>query len=298
VSLLILASPLPEAVGAWLDVGLGSGLALALPLGLSGPLILRFGLLRRFGDALPEPREPGRRGLLESLLAALFLLAVALLPPSLAGAFRPAASGYRMFAPAAGLPDAGAALSTLSFFGLQSLVEELLFRAFLFTVLALALLFLARLLFGRIPPDDEGLQRRRARRWLVAGLLADAGQAAGFALLHARNPNVTPLGLVNIGLAGAVLGWLFWSRASLLGCWAFHTLWNSVLAALALPVSGMTMGTPVFATGILGAGLVSLSGGTFGPEGSFVTTAGLTALLVILVRRSARALARRYPSTS
>jgi hypothetical protein len=114
--------------------------------------------------------------------------------------------------------------------------------------------------------------------------------------MHAVNPNVTPLALFNIALAGAVLGWLYWSKGGLLGPWTFHLLWNFTLAALALPVSGMTMGAPVFATEIRGAGLVAVSGGAFGPEGSLLSTAGLAVLLAFLVRRSARRLPSAYPS--
>jgi hypothetical protein len=109
---------------------------------------------------------------------------------------------------------------------------------------------------------------------------------------------VTPLALLNIGLAGAVLGWLYWSEGSLLGCWTFHVLWNFTLAAVALPVSGMSMGAPVLATGIRGAGLPAVSGGAFGPEGSVLSTAGLVAVLVFLIRRSARRLPTGYPPSS
>jgi hypothetical protein len=181
---------------------------------------------------------------------------------------------------------------------LQSLVEELLFRAFFLTVLAALFLFLARLCFGKLPGTQEPLRRRAAaRRWLACGLLANAGQSVAFAWMHAVNPNVTPLALLNIGLAGAVLGWLFWSTGGLLGPWTFHTLWNFTLAALALPVSGMTMGRPVLSTGIRGAGLVALSGGAFGPEGSALSTVTLAALLGLLIRRSARKLPVAYPSS-
>lgn len=298
MTLLTLALPIPRAPGAWLEAGLASGLVLALPLGISGLLLLRFGILKRFGDALPETLESAWRGAAVGFAVVAILLGAVLLPPVFAHAFRPDASGYASFMPPPAPPDLASALSTLSFLGVQSLVEELLFRAFLLTLLALGFLFLARLLFGRIANEGDASPARRARRWFVAGILADAGQALAFATLHAGNPNVTTLGLLNIGLAGAVLGWLFWSRASLWGPWVFHTLWNFVLAALALPVSGMTMGTPLVTTGIRGAGLALVSGGTFGPEGSLVATAALAAAFVILVRRSARALARRYPSTS
>jgi membrane protease YdiL (CAAX protease family) len=297
VTLLALASPVPGAMGSWLDARLASGLVLALPLGLAGLALLRFSLLAQLGGSVSEPRGPFRRGAASGLAAAAALLTVALLPPALLGAFRPGAAGYAPFAPAPGPASLASAPASFGFFALQSLAEELLFRAFFLTLLAALFLFFARLFFGRLSGMSEPYRgRAAARRWLVSGLLANAGQSLAFASMHAVNPNVTPLALFNIALAGAVLGWLYWSEGGLLGPWTFHALWNFTLAALALPVSGMTMGGPVFATGIRGAGLAPLSGGAFGPEGSLLSTAGLAVLLAILVRRSARRLPTGYPS--
>jgi membrane protease YdiL (CAAX protease family) len=298
VTLLALASPVPGAMGTWLDARLASGLVLALPLGLLGLALLRFGLLARLGDSVPEPRESSVRAMAAGLVAATSLLAAALLPPALLGAFQPGAAGWAPFSPAPDTASLASAPTTFGFFALQSLAEELLFRAFFLTLLAAMLLFFARLLFGRLSGMSEPLRgRAAARRWLVSGLLANAGQSLAFASMHAVNPNVTPLALLNIGLAGALLGWLFWSTGGLLGPWTFHALWNFTLAALALPVSGMTMGRPVFPTGIRGAGLPALSGGAFGPEGSVLSTVTLAALLILLVRRSARKLPGAYPSS-
>ena len=298
MNLLALASPMPGALGAWLDARLAPGLVLALPLGLAGLALLRFGLLARLGASVPEPREPFAHGVAAGLAAALALLTAALLPPALLGAFRSAASGYAPFVPEPGPASLASAPASFGFFALQSLTEELLFRAFFLTLLAALVLLLARLFFGKLSGMSEPLRgRAAARRWLVSGLLANAGQSVAFASMHAANPNVTPLALLNIGLAGAVLGWLYWSEGGLLGPWTFHALWNFTLAALALPVSGMTMGRPVLATGIRGAGLPALSGGAFGPEGSVLSTVALAALLILLVRRSARKLPSAYPSS-
>ncbi|MGE5715628.1 MAG: lysostaphin resistance A-like protein [Acidobacteriota bacterium] len=297
MTLLALASPVPGAMEAWLGARLASGLVLALPLGLAGLAFLRFILLARLGDSVAEPREPSRRAAAAGLAAAAVFLAAALLPPALLGAFRPGSAGYAPFSHAPGPASLASAPASFAFFALQSLVEELLFRAFFLTALAATFLFFARVLFGKLSKMSEPLRgHAAARRWLASGLLANAGQSLAFASMHAVNPNVTPLALLNICLAGAVLGWLYWSEGGLLGPWTFHALWNFGLAALALPVSGMTMGNPVFATGIRGAGLPALSGGAFGPEGSALTTVTLTVLLAVLVRRSARKLPNAYPS--
>ena len=298
MTLLALASPVPGVMGAWLDARLTSGLVLALPLGLAGLALLRFDLLARFGGSVPEPHEPAGRGAAAGLAAVLALLTMALLPPALSGAFRPGATGYLPFTPAPGPASLASAPSSLGFFALQSLAEELLFRAFFLTLLAAMFLFFARFFFGNLSGMNEPLRGpAAARRWLVCGLLANAGQSLAFASMHAVNPNVTPLALLNIGLAGAVLGWLYWGEGGLFGCWTFHALWNFMLAALALPVSGMTMGRPILATGIRGAGVPALSGGAFGPEGSVLSTVALAALLILLVRRSARKLPGAYPSS-
>jgi membrane protease YdiL (CAAX protease family) len=296
VTLLAFGSPVPGAMGSWLDARLASGLVFALPFGLAGLALLRFGLLPRLGGSVPPGRDRAGPASLTGFTAAFALLLATLVPPALLGAFRPGASGYAPFVPVPGPTAPSSAPFTFGFFALQSLAEELLFRAFFLTLLAALVLLLARLFFGPLARIDEPARARRAgRRWLVAGLFANAGQSLGFALLHARNPNVTPLALLNIGLAGAVLGWLFWGEGGLFGCWTFHALWNFTLAALALPVSGMAFGPPLLSAGIAGAGLPLLSGGAFGPEGSILSTAGLAALLAVLVRRSARRLPNEYP---
>jgi membrane protease YdiL (CAAX protease family) len=295
VNFLALGSPVPGAMGFWLDALLSSGLYFALPLGFAGLALLRFGLLPRLGNSIPPGRERAGWASFAGPSAAFALLLATLVPPALLGAFRPGASGYAPFVPVPGPTTPSSAPSTFGFFALQSLAEELLFRAFFLTLLAALVLLLARLLFGRLPRPEEPLRARRAgRRWLVAGLFANTGQSLAFALLHARNPNVTPLALLNIALAGAVLGWLYWGEGGLFGCWTFHALWNFTLAALALPVSGMTFGPPLLSTGIAGAGLPFLSGGAFGPEGSILSTAGLAAVLAFLIRRSTRRLPSGY----
>ncbi len=283
------ASPVPLLPDA--SVLASRDLLIALPLGLAGLAALRFWVLRGAGRALSEPARPAWWRALGGVAFALLLLAAAVLPPLASGAFRPGAPGWAAFAPTPPPASPAAAPAAFAFFAVQSLVEELLFRAALFTLLAVLVLGIARLFRGRLPGrDDPAGLPRFGRRWFVAGLVANAGQAAAFASLHAGNPHVTLLALVNIGLAGAVIGWLFWSGGGIAGAWTFHALWNWGLSALGLPVSGMALGTPLVAAGLVGAGRPLLSGGAFGPEGSAVSTLALTALLAALVARSARRL--------
>ena len=266
-------------------------LLFALPLGLAGLFALRFGLLRGPGRALPEPARPAWRSAAAGTAVALVLLATALLPPLAIGAFQPGTPGWTAFAPTPPPANPAAAPASVVFFAVQALVEELLFRAALMTLLAALVFGAVRLARGALPGrgDAAGLPRF-GRRWLAAGLAANAVQAVGFAVLHAGNPHVTPLALVNIGLAGAILGWLYWSQGGLAGAWAFHALWNFSLSALGLPVSGLALETPLVATGFAGAGRPLLSGGAFGPEGSLVLTIALAAALVLMIRRSAQRL--------
>jgi membrane protease YdiL (CAAX protease family) len=286
---LTLLSPVPLLPDA--AVLASRDLLIALPLGLAGLVALRLGLLRGPGRALPETGRPAWRRALLGGAVALAVLALVLGLPLLAGVFRPGTPGWTAFVPTPPSADAAAAPASIAFFAVQSLVEELLFRAALMTLLAFGILGIQRLLLGPLPARaDAGAAPRFGRRWLVAGLGANLAQAAAFAALHAANPHVTPLALVNIALAGALLGWLFWSGGGLAAPWLFHTLWNLALSALGLPVSGLALQRPLVPTGFAGAGRPLLSGGAFGPEGSLLGTLALGLALAFLVRRSARLL--------
>lgn len=127
------------------------------------------------------------------------------------------------------------------------------------------------------------------RGFLYRGLARHVGPTAAlgvssllFAALHANNPNLTPLGALNIGLAGLLLGGVARASAHLAAPIGLHAGWNFALAALVgLPVSGVST-----------AGLIRIplstpawwTGGAFGPEGSVAATLVLTAAL-LLVRR-------------
>ncbi len=227
--------------------------------------------------------------LLVAALAALGLLLLCLLVPAAAGSFRSPAAGWVPFPYPAG--PAGLAPIPLGFL-VQSLSEELLFRGLLMGGLGTLFLLLASWVTAHPlpgePPDSPRLGAARRRTWLLAGLAANVVQATIFTAVHRANPGVTPLATVNIGLAGFVLGWLYWSQGSLWGPWAWHFLWNFGLAATGLPVSGIVTSAPLLPLGISGARAGLASGGAFGPEASAVCTAGLLATLagfLLLFRR-------------
>ncbi|HQR46564.1 MAG TPA: CPBP family intramembrane metalloprotease [Thermoanaerobaculia bacterium] len=243
----------------------------------------------------PKPRSLGAgplRHVAAGALGALALAAFSLLAAALGGGFRSESPGWSAFPSPGGAAASGGPLRLLAGFLVQSLSEELLFRGVLMGGIGVLFLFLLSFVTVHpLPGEPAGSPRlaaARRRTWLLAGLLANAVQAALFTAVHGANPGVTPLASGNIALAGLVLGWLFWSQGSLLGAWAWHFLWNFSLAAAGLPVSGVLAAPALLPLGISGARTGLLSGGSFGPEASLPCTAGLLALLALQLAASRR----------
>ena len=243
----------------------------------------------------PQPRSLGAspvRKVAAAALGALTLAVFSILLPAVAGSFRSASPGWSAFVSTGSDAAPAGPFRVLSAFLLQSLSEELLFRGVLMGGLGVLLLWLLSFVTVHAlpgePPGSPRLQAARHRTWLLAGLLANAVQSVLFMAVHGANPGVTPLASWNIGLAGFVLGWLFWSQGSLLGAWAWHFVWNFSLAAAGLPVSGVLTTPALLPLGIAGARPGLLSGGSFGPEASLGCTAGLLALLGLLLHASRR----------
>ncbi len=94
-----------------------------------------------------------------------------------------------------------------------------------------------------------------------------------FALMHAANPNTTPLGLVNVGLAGVMLGLLVYSPGGIWAAWGAHLGWNGALAAMDASVSGLAIQVPLI--NYDPGGPSWLTGGSFGPEGGLLATAAI-----------------------
>lgn len=91
-----------------------------------------------------------------------------------------------------------------------------------------------------------------------------------FSLLHIDNPHITLLGLINLGLAGALFAIAYLRTRSLWLPIGLHFAWNFFQHIYGLPISGIT-----FADGLLKvelAGPQHLTGGAFGPEGSLLST--------------------------
>ena len=106
--------------------------------------------------------------------------------------------------------------------------------------------------------------------------------AVGFAAAHLLNANVTMLGVGNIALAGIFLGLAFYAPGGIWTAWGAHLGWNTLLAALDAPVSGVPFGIP-FVDYVAG-NPAWLTGGPFGPEGGLAATLALT-IAVLMARR-------------
>ena len=107
-----------------------------------------------------------------------------------------------------------------------------------------------------------------------------------FALSHVNNPNATPLGLGNIALAGIFLGLAFYAPGGIWTAFGAHLGWNSMLACLDTPVSGVPFNIPMLD---YNAGSPAwLTGGTFGPEGGLAATLALTVAIVGTARWAAK----------
>lgn len=107
--------------------------------------------------------------------------------------------------------------------------------------------------------------------------LAAGASSLAFTALHATNPSVSPAGIGNTFLLGLLLSILVRATGSLAAAVVAHGVWNwAVACPLSLPISGIE-GYPVLDLRLDGP--VWVTGGGYGPEGSWL----LTALLVVLV---------------
>lgn len=135
-----------------------------------------------------------------------------------------------------------------------ALTEELLFRGYAF-----------RLLAGR-----------------HGGAVAIAVTSPVFAALHLANPNTAVLPILNICLAGVLLGLAYWRTLSLWYATGVHFGWNATMAFAGLSVSGLEMGIPKYDPRLAGPAL--WTGGSFGPEGGLCVTVAATGGIVWLWR--------------
>lgn len=277
----------------FLLVFLASGLALALAIGLflpdgggaagawlSAPTLLLAALLASWAlmervEGVPvaalglpvdrvAPREFGR-----GTLVGIALIGTAVLIPTALGAFRWRAdpSGVAL------LPLLGSFFVLGLFLLLAALGEEVLVRGYPFQVLA--------------------------ERW--GGAAAVAVTSVVFGLLHVVNPGLWPLtqitagkavSLLNITLAGVLLGVAYWRTYSLWYAGGIHFGWNWTMGFAAdLPVSGIDPGQPAYGffdtpgyEAVLTGEAGLWTGGGFGPEGGLAVTAVTCGAILWMLR--------------
>lgn len=249
----------------------GTVTALLLIPGVAVLFLLR-SLIRR--NVAPLPASIDRlwaAKFARGVVLGLCMVVVTVLPPMVLGAYAPGSPGWQAFAPSwGGGPEPG-------IWGLAALVmvlaayEELLFRAMYMGLFGVLLLWLGSMLIRRPGSGEPSL---RWRTWLALGVAASAVAAAAFALYHRHNPAVSDLALVNIALAGLVLGLVAWIDGDIWGAWGLHVTWNLSIALCGLPVSGIRIHSLAFPAGAA-PGL--LTGGRFGPEASLPATVAMAA---------------------
>jgi len=156
-------------------------------------------------------------------------------------------------------------------------------------LLVLFILHLSIALFEELLIRGYVLQTLGESLGAVPALLLTSG---GFALLHLDNPSLDALAVLNLFLAGVVLGGLVLKTRSLWPAVGFHFAWNVMQGhGLGLPVSGVQLGDYVNDLALSQdgvrqvpewlhvslAGPAWLSGAAFGPEASLLTSIGLSA---------------------
>ena len=140
-----------------------------------------------------------------------------------------------------------------------------------------------------------GTEEVATRGWLLTRIaartnlpLAIAISSSLFGILHMGNAGVTFLSVLNIILDGVLAGLLFIYTDSIWLVVAQHGTWNYVQGnLLGFQVSGTGADASIFSF-TMGDGPDWLTGGTFGAEGSIITTLVLLVSLVIVYRLGER----------
>jgi hypothetical protein len=137
-----------------------------------------------------------------------------------------------------------------------------------------------------LPALSEEVIFRGVPLVLLAGVIgrwpAVVATSLLFGLSHLGNPDATPLGLVNISLAGMLLGAVFFSPGGIWAAWGAHLGWNLSLAALGAPVSGLPLAIPLLEYHPGGPDWVS--GGAFGPEGGILASVATISAIILVSR--------------
>lgn len=106
-----------------------------------------------------------------------------------------------------------------------------------------------------------------------------------FSIFHLGNTGFNIMAFVNIFLVGLVFSIIFYLKGSIYTSAAAHSFWNMTMANIyGITVSGNSpTGVNLFNTKLTGPRIIS--GGSFGIEGSIVTSLVLLVVLIILIRK-------------
>jgi len=107
-----------------------------------------------------------------------------------------------------------------------------------------------------------------------------------FALLHASNPNATPMGIVNTAGFGILFGYAYLRSRDLWLPIGLHFGWNFTLPLFGANVSGLRM--KIVGHEMAWSGGTLWSGGGYGPEASVLASAVILALFLYIWRAPIR----------
>ena len=108
--------------------------------------------------------------------------------------------------------------------------------------------------------------------------------SAVFSVLHGANPNVGGVALVNILLAGVLMGLVCLKTGDLWWATGVHTGWNLATGFMAdLPVSGLRL-VDAPAIEVSGTGAALWTGGDFGLEGGLAATLAIVLAILVVAR--------------
>ena len=134
--------------------------------------------------------------------------------------------------------------------------------------------------------EEEFLLRSILMNQLAAGGKIEVAIIANsliFSIFHLGNTGFNVLAFVNVFLMGLVFSLIFYLKNTIYLVGAAHSFWNMTMANIyGITVSGNSpTGVNLFNTKLTGATIIS--GGSFGIEGSIVTSLVLLVVLIILI---------------
>ncbi len=141
------------------------------------------------------------------------------------------------------------------------------------------------LVFALVAISEEGLLRgyplvalsRAISFWPAAAI-----SSVVFALLHLPHPGESPAGIVGVVFSGLVLAYSFRRSGGLWFAWGWHAAWDfTETFVFGAPDSGMPARDSLLVTDLHGP--IWLSGGSAGPEGSWLVLP-ILALVAVIIR--------------